>query len=256
MFRLVVLLLGVCVTALITAPAVMAAGGDLITNGDFTTSLAGWTASGAVQEDLTMGVPPGSAKVENTQWALLTQVVMQDGYNYASTSVQYDLKAYVQIQGTEDIEFKLGYFNSIFPPPTPAQTPDNLIILGDETTPTFGFVPVKFSGTINADPKYLSVRVEYNPDLNPTADCAAWVDAVSFSAFSKSAGQTTRGSRGDDAAAWRSRSWSTRAPAQASRKLVIIKNTHCFHHESTKLEKHKRNFKNAFPVFVFSCFRG
>ena len=143
MFRVVVLLVGVCVTALIAAPAVFAAGGDLITNGDFTTSLAGWTASGAVQEDLTQGVPPGSAKVEDTQYGLLTQVVQQDGYNYASTSVQYNLKAYVQIQGTEDIEFKLGYFNSIFPPPTATQPPDNLIILGNETTPTFGFVPVR-----------------------------------------------------------------------------------------------------------------
>lgn len=180
-----ILALCVCILA---AGAANASWENLLTNGDFATNfkLSGskWAYSGAVEWDRYNGQPKGSAVVPKYAWALLTQVVevTGDDWNPLGTKTQYELKAKVRIYPTEDIHFKIGWWDDITTAPSKTATPDHLIDLGNIEDTCQQWKDVTYAGYLNCQPKFLSVRVEWNPELNPFADCHGWVDQLEFRA--------------------------------------------------------------------------
>lgn len=67
-------------------------------------------------------------------------------------------------------------------PPDPTSKPDAVIDLGNFTDTDEQRANVYFHDYLTCQPKWLSVRIEWNPNLNPGGDCHGWVDQVEFRA--------------------------------------------------------------------------
>lgn len=157
---------------------------NLLKNGSFTYNLNEWSAQGAVVWDGYEGMPKGSAVVPKHAWALLTQTVrIPDSlWIEGGSGLQYGLAAKVKIWPIEDIHFKLGWWDDISTAPAAGAKPDHVIDLGNVTDTCWQWREVGFRGILDTQPRWLSVRIEWNPQLNPEADCHGWVDEVQFRA--------------------------------------------------------------------------
>jgi hypothetical protein len=180
------IILAVCVCVLIASASnvALASWGNLVTNGAFTSSLSGWKTAGAVVWDGSNGQPKGSAVVPVYAWALLSQTVQvtADDWDPTMTKTQYELKAKLRIYPTEDIHFKIGWWDNVTTAPGANATPDHVLDVGHWTDTDECWKDVTYSGYLNTQPKWLSVRVEWNPELNQPADCHGWVDQIEFRA--------------------------------------------------------------------------
>jgi hypothetical protein len=178
--------LALCACVLIagTSNAFAASWGNLVTNGSFRYNLNNWNAYGSVQWDGSNGQPSGSAVVPVYAWGLLTQVVKvsNEDWNPTGARTQYELKAKLRIYPTEDIHFKIGWWDNTTTAPSSTATPDHVLDLGHWEDTGQSWISTCYSGYLDTQPRYLSVRIEWNPELNKPADCHGWVDEVEFRA--------------------------------------------------------------------------
>ena len=178
----------ICALLAGTAGLASASFDNLLVNGDFSTNfkLAGsaWNYYGAVAWDRYNGQPCGSAVVPEYAWALLTQQVKVADCDWLASGIklQYELKAKLRIYPSEDIHFKLGWWDSLAAAPSATSKPDHVITLGHFTNTNQQWIDACYEGTLDCQPRWLSVRVEWNPELNQPADCHGWVDQLEFRA--------------------------------------------------------------------------
>jgi hypothetical protein len=188
--KTIILALCICVLIAGTASVALASWGDLLAdrNGDFhkgfATSYKNWEDYGAVKWDRDNGQPKGSAVVPEYAWGLITNLVQvaDDDWNPLLSKTQYELKAKVRIYPTEDIHFKIGWWDNVTTAPSATATPDHVLDLGNITDTCSTWKDVSYAGFLTSQPKWLSVRIEWNPELNQAADCHGWVDQVEFRA--------------------------------------------------------------------------